>query len=137
MEVLFLLHRSTHQLALWIEESLREEGVSHAEANILAFLHSVPDATINDAHRHLAHRRSTLTNLIDRLESRGLVARSSSGTSRRTVGLGLTGRGRQVASDVAELLSWLQEEVEASVSSEDMDGFRRVVAAVQEVSSGR
>jgi hypothetical protein len=46
---------------------LREGALSQGEAHILALLaHSSP-ANIADLHRGLAHKRSTLTSILDRL----------------------------------------------------------------------
>ena len=65
------IHRATHRIGLYLAD-LREFGLSQGEAHILAHLAKAAPATINDLHRGLAHKRSTLTSILDRLTERGL-----------------------------------------------------------------
>jgi len=137
MGLLSTLHRGTHSAGVWIELSLRDEGISQAEASILGFLHDHPDGTINDAHHHFGHRRSTLTNVVDRLEARELVHRGPNPISRRSVRLELTETGCDVAADVSELFNWLDESVASRVTDTDLAGFERVIRAIEEVTHDR
>jgi DNA-binding MarR family transcriptional regulator len=133
MEILSGLQHATHTVGAWIEASLRDEAISPAEANILDFLSSNVDSTINHVHHHFGHRRSTLTNVIDRLEGRGLLVRLPNPESRRTVRLELSDQGRQVAGDVRELVRWLEGELWDRVTPDDMQGFERVLLAIEQV----
>src|ERR1700736_3866128 len=63
------VHRATHRIGLYLDD-LRERGLTQGEAHILALLaHSAP-AKVADLHRGLAHKRSTLTSILDRLANR-------------------------------------------------------------------
>ena len=65
------VHRVTHRVALHVEQ-LADPRVNQAEAHVLAYLsESDAAATISDVHRAFAHKRSTLTSILDRLERRG------------------------------------------------------------------
>src|SRR5262249_36526006 len=68
------IHRATHRIGLYLA-ALREDGLSQGEAHILADLATSSPATIKDLHRGLAHKRSTLTSILDRLVDRGLITR--------------------------------------------------------------
>ena len=63
------IHRATHRIGLYLAE-LRDHGLSQGEAHILALLATAAPATIADLHRSLAHKRSTLTSILDRLTAR-------------------------------------------------------------------
>jgi DNA-binding MarR family transcriptional regulator len=78
------IHRATHRIGLYLAD-LREFGLSQGEAHILAHLAKAAPATINDLHRGLAHKRSTLTSILDRLADRGLITREVGASDRRTV----------------------------------------------------
>src|SRR4026207_332463 len=66
------VHRATHRIGLYLD-ALRERGLTQGEAHILALLaHSGP-ANVAHLHRGLAHKRSTLTSILDRLAKRGLI----------------------------------------------------------------
>src|ERR1044071_4017228 len=90
------LHRATHRVAVHLERAAGP-GVTQGEAHILAHLGAAGDCTIGELHRAFAHKRSTLTSILDRLVARGLVVRESSETDRRTFVVRLTNDGRRVA----------------------------------------
>jgi len=66
------IHRATHRVGLYLAD-LRDDGLSQGEAHILALLATAAPATIAELHRGLAHKRSTLTSILDRLAERGFV----------------------------------------------------------------
>src|SRR5260370_18392726 len=90
------VHRATHRIGLYLDD-LRERGLTQGEAHILALLaHSAP-AKVSDLHHGLAHKRSTLTSILDRLANRGLITRAVGKTDRRTFLIMLTVKGRNLA----------------------------------------
>jgi DNA-binding Lrp family transcriptional regulator len=77
------VHRATHRIGLYLDK-LGEPGLTQGEAHILALLaHSGP-AKVAELHRGLAHKRSTLTSILDRLAKRNLITREVGRTDRRT-----------------------------------------------------
>ena len=68
------IHRATHRIGLYLA-SLDEYSLSQGEAHILALLAMSGPTTIAELHRGLAHKRSTLTSILDRLVARGFVTR--------------------------------------------------------------
>ena len=121
------LHRATHQIGLSIG-SLTELDVTQAEAVILAFLHEHGRATMSDLHRAFGHRRSTLTNVVDRLVERRLVDREASTTDRRSLVVTLSKKGAAVALRVHRLLVALETEALENTSARDLAMFRDVLA---------
>src|SRR5690242_517720 len=83
------IHRATHRIGMHVAE-LDDPLVNQAEAHVLAHLASAGEATIGDVHRAFGHRRSTLTSILDRLEKRNLIARTSDARDRRTFVVSLT-----------------------------------------------
>src|SRR5689334_8793262 len=86
------IHRATHRIGLYLAalrgRQRRPEGLhydlSQGEAHILAHLATSGATTIGHLHRGLAHKRSTLTSILDRLTDRGLITREVGETDRRT-----------------------------------------------------
>src|SRR5450759_853181 len=104
------VHRATHRIGLYLDE-LSVRGLTQGEAHILALLaHSTP-AKISDLHRGLAHKRSTLTSILDRLANRGLITRKVGKTDRRTLLIMPTAKGRKLAQRVSRHLSDLERGV--------------------------
>lgn len=125
------IHRATHRIALFLAE-LPGDRLSQGEAHILAQLARSAPATIADLHRGLAHKRSTLTSILDRLASRGLITREPGERDRRTFVIGLTPKGKRAAARVHDRLSALEAAVGRHVTTADVRGFLKVLAAVEE-----
>src|SRR5262245_66584357 len=104
------IHRATHRIGLYLAD-LREFGLSQGEAHILAQLAAAAPATIADLHAGLAHKRSTLTSILDRLADRGLVTRAPGVDDRRTFVIDTTAKGRAVAAQVHRHLTALESAV--------------------------
>jgi DNA-binding MarR family transcriptional regulator len=125
------IHRATHRIGLYLA-ALREHALSQGEAHVLALLASSGPSTIADLHKGLAHKRSTLTSILDRLSERRLVTRTVGESDRRTFIVTPTARGRAVARRVQRHLADLERAVEARVSADDVRKFLKVIAAVED-----
>jgi DNA-binding MarR family transcriptional regulator len=125
------IHRASHRIGLYLA-SLHEHSLSQGEAHILALLAASGPAPIADLHKGLAHKRSTLTSILDRLAARGFVTREVGESDRRTFVVATTARGRKVSRDVLRHLADLERAVGGRVSKDDVRGFLKVVAAVEE-----
>jgi DNA-binding MarR family transcriptional regulator len=124
------VHRATHRIGLYLDD-LQERGLTQGEAHILALLAQSGPAKVADLHRGLAHKRSTLTSILDRLADRRLITRKVGETDRRTFVIGLTAEGTKLAQRVSRHLSDLERAVISRVSASDIKGFKNVVAALE------
>src|SRR5690348_13594669 len=104
------VHRATHRIGLYLD-ALREPGLTQGEAHILALLAQQSPAKVADLHRDLAHKRSTLTSILDRLAHRRLITREVGTTDRRTFFIGLTPKGRRLARRINRHLTDLERRV--------------------------
>jgi MarR family transcriptional regulator, organic hydroperoxide resistance regulator len=131
VDIVLSLQRATHHVgqALGRDPAL---DFSQAEAHVLALL--VPTGALRtvDLLRGLAHKPSTLTSILDRLESRSLVARRSDPDDRRSFVVELSPEGRDAAARVVAAIATLEGAVRARVTSRDLDGYRAVLRAVEE-----
>jgi DNA-binding MarR family transcriptional regulator len=125
------IHRATHRIGLYLA-NLREDGLSQGEAHILALLATSGPATIADLHRGLAHKRSTLTSILDRLADRGFVTREVGADDRRTFLITPTAKGRRAAARVHRHLADLEQAVARRITSAEVRGFNAVVAAIED-----
>lgn len=120
------IHRATHRIGLYIAE-LDDPAVNQAEAHVLAHLGANGDATIGQVHRAFGHKRSTLTSILDRLEARNLIVRTSDARDRRTFVVSLTRTGRAAARKVIDHLQALEGRVIQGLSPADVRAFLRVI----------
>src|SRR5580704_8857227 len=125
------VHRATHRIGLYLDD-LRERGLTQGEAHILALLaHSSP-TKVADLHRGLAHKRSTLTSILDRLTARRLITRKVGISDRRTFVVALTTKGRKLAQRVSRHLAKLERAVGRHVTQANIAGFSAVIAALED-----
>jgi DNA-binding MarR family transcriptional regulator len=127
------IHRATHRIGLYLA-GLPDAEISQGEAHILAQLAARSPATIKELHRGLAHKRSTLTSILDRLVERGLVTREVGATDRRTFVIAATPKGRTLARRIERHLKALEEAVSGAVSESDLKACLRVLTAVEKAS---
>lgn len=130
------LHRATHRVALFLEAARPPLGLSQGEAHLLAHLHEEGPRSVGELHRAFAHKRSSLTSYLDRLEARGLVARSTHPDDRRSFLVTLTRRGAPAAARAQARLLELEETALAGVSASDVRAFARVAEALAEAAVG-
>jgi DNA-binding MarR family transcriptional regulator len=124
------IHRATHRIGLYLAH-LRDDGLSQGEAHILALLATSGPSTIADLHRGLAHKRSTLTSILDRLVDRDFITREVGKADRRTFTITPTAKGRQAARRVHDHLEELEAAVGRRVTAADVKGFMKVVSVVE------
>src|SRR4029079_13845797 len=130
------IHRATHRIGLYLS-AVGDGTLSQGEAHILALLASGAPATIADLHRGLAHKRSTLTSILDRLADRGLITRTVGTEDRRTFLVAPTATGRTVAARVKRDLADLEHAVARHVTAADIAAFLKVVSAIAEEAAAR
>jgi DNA-binding MarR family transcriptional regulator len=124
------IERATHELAVHLERTLSGLGVTQAEAHVLAHLAGNGPTPIGELHREFGHKRSTLTNVLDRLEDRGFVRRQVNRADRRSFVIHLTASGTRAGGRVTDALDELERAVRASDSERDLRGLEAVAQAL-------
>lgn len=130
-ELVAAIERATHLLGLYLERKTQPLEITQAEAHILARLGRGGSASPNDLHRLFGHKRSTLTGVIDRLESRGYVKREINPDDRRSFIVSLTSEGKTVAAAVCDVVAELERRILARVSERDLKGAVALLEALE------
>lgn len=123
------VHRATHRIALFLANK-KEFKVTQAEAHILAHLVSFAPSTIGELHKALAHRRSTLTSILDRLFERGLIVRETDSADRRSFVITLTAAGKKTGKAVYESLRDLESGVLKNHTRKEIQIFTAIITAL-------
>jgi DNA-binding MarR family transcriptional regulator len=124
------IHRATHRIGIYLE-NIPDLGITQGEAHILSHLAAAGDSTIAELHRALAHRRSTLTSILDRLAARGFIRRDTGAKDRRTFVVGLTKKGKKVAAEVYRELAQLEAQALARISRENLRSLNSVLQSLE------
>lgn len=133
LQFLSPLHKASRQLSVYLETHTRELGVSPTEGHVVTYLRSYAPAPVGELVRVFGMKQSTLTSMLDRLERDGFLRREVNPGDRRSLLIHVTDAGVELADQLTAQLTRLEAEIRARVSDAEMDGFRAVMAAVDEV----
>lgn len=134
LQLIFSIHRATHRIGLFIQRHAPD--LTQAEAHILCHLHEFGDSTVADLHRAFAHKRSTLTSVLDRLDARRLVTRAPSQKDRRSFVVSLTAAGKKKAAKVHRLLESLEAAALRGSDRASVDASHRFIRKLEESAAG-
>jgi DNA-binding MarR family transcriptional regulator len=129
------IERAAHLVAVHLERAAGDLGVTQAEAHVLAQLARRGSLPVAVLHHEFGHKRSTLTSVLDRLESRGLVQRTVNPDDRRSFLVEPTPAGNRAGESVVRVVDELEEQIRARVSDRDVAGVRAVADALRETVS--
>jgi MarR family transcriptional regulator, organic hydroperoxide resistance regulator len=132
--VVLALHRTTHYTLHALSTALAELNLTAAEINALANLADRGALNVRELAAETGTRATTLTGVLDRLESRGFLTRELDAADRRSFRLPLTEAGRAVAARVRAAVADLEAGALARLSATQIAGFHAVIAALQEAS---
>ena len=109
-EVILALLRTADQVAVPMNEVLRQVNLSSSQYNVLRILRGSAGEALpcGEVSERMIRRDPDLTRLLDRLEARGLVTRSRGTDDRRVVRASIT-------EDGLALLASLDQSIEESV----------------------
>lgn len=121
------IHRATHRIGIYLDSL----GITQGEGHILSQLAASGDATIAELHRALAHRRSTLTSILDRLAERQFITRESDPNDRRSFIVRLSAKGKAVATRVHRELAGIEEGALKGVSGPQFQSVVQVLRTLE------
>jgi len=128
------LQRTTHHTLHALSSTLADLNLTAAEINALANLADRGALNVRELSAETGTRATTLTGVLDRLESHGYLTRELDPTDRRSFRLPLTEAGQEVAARVRAAVADLEGGALAHLSATQIAGFHAVVAALQEAS---
>src|SRR6476646_7796335 len=124
------LERGAHLIGRYLDPTVAELGITQGEAHVLAQVARTGPQAIAALHHEFGHKRSTLTNILDRLESRKLVRRRLNPGDRRSFVVSLTASGERIAGRVTDVLDELERE-RAALGARDLAGVETVTRALE------
>lgn len=96
-ELVFLIRKLVNGRELYTKELNKHYHVSAAQLNSLLALHENGPLSPSQIARHIMVKSSTVTGVVDRLESKGLVRRLRNSPDRRVITIELTEAGERLA----------------------------------------
>jgi MarR family transcriptional regulator, organic hydroperoxide resistance regulator len=125
------VHRTAHHTLHALSSALAELNLTAAEINALANLADRGALSVRELSAETGTRATTLTGVLDRLESRGYLTRELDPADRRSFRLPLTEAGREVAERVRKAVADLERDTLSRLSATQIAGFNAVITALQ------
>ncbi len=129
------LHKANRQVSLYMERATVELQVSPQEGHLLSYLRSYAPCPVSELVRVFGLKHSTMTSILDRLEERGLVARSLNPHDRRSLLVKLTRQGKSLSNRVQGIVEAFEDQLHQAVTKKDIKGFHAVMAAIDRVTN--
>src|SRR6266567_1831217 len=127
-DVVFSLIHAAHAVEGRLESALATVGLSVPKLSVLTELASEPEPLpLSELANRLSCVRSNITQLVDRLESDGLVRRVDDPNDRRSVRAALTPLGRERQVGGAEQMERVKAEFCEKLPNADREGLERIL----------
>jgi len=126
------VHRATHRIGLWLEAAQPGLRVTQGEAHLLAHLAEAGTSSVKALQAAFAHKPSSLTSYLDRLEGRGYVLRTLHPKDRRSFLVSLTPSGAAAAARVHRRLAALETAALGQLATRDIQALRGALQALQD-----
>ena len=129
--LIFLLGQARHRLITILDKSLlNKAGVTTAQSGALLYLMKNDGCLLSQLSQGLMLDNSAITGMVDRLEKKNFIQRRSCASDRRAAKIYLTDAGREAATRVLPVVKKYNKAIKEGFSSEEIDGFRRILQSV-------
>jgi DNA-binding MarR family transcriptional regulator len=118
-------------------ESVRSSGLTHAQFDIIATLGNTPGMTYKELGDKTLITKGTLTGVIERLESKGLVLRERCPSDKRSFYVRLTPAGVATFEAVFPVVVEHGRQLFSSYSDADFDAMDHTLAKLKQLISER
>lgn len=131
---LLALQRATHATLQTLSAELVDLDLTASEINALANLADGHGRTVSELGTAVGTRPTTLTSVLDRLERRGQITRSTRPGDRRAVLIELTPAGQLTATTIRRAITDLEHRALGTLTAAHITGLRRALHALTEMS---
>lgn len=128
----YLLARAGHLIQQEFLAAVRAAGLTSIEWRVLAALSDGNAMTIGALAREVLAKQPTLTKLIDRMASDGLVARADHATDRRHTLVAATPAGRRLVKPLLAKAKHHEQAALASFTPRDVQALKAILRALVE-----
>jgi DNA-binding MarR family transcriptional regulator len=131
--VISAIHRANRQALIFIDELIRDSGVSAAEGHLMSYVRLYGPSTVGELVRVFGYRKPTMSSMINKLEKRGYLRRLLNAEDKRSLLVELTPKGRELSDACRAQVQGLDAAILEQVTEADLQGFQRVLTAVTDI----
>jgi MarR family transcriptional regulator, organic hydroperoxide resistance regulator len=134
------MHQISGRIFSRMLKKSRIETISPSQGRILFALWNKDDIPISELSEKTSLKKSTLTTMLDALESTGHLIRVPSGTDRRKIHIRLTDKDRKLRETYHQVSREMSSLCYAGFSEEEIDAFEgfleRILGNMKRIESG-
>ncbi len=108
------------------QEDLDALGITYPQYLVMMVLWEDQEITVNQIAEKLILNTNTITPLLKRMETMGLITRTPSKTDQRKVMIGLTEEGKNMREKAAEIPSQLLQRLKIDPTEESLQDFHNM-----------
>lgn len=136
-QVGFEIHRTAHMMSRRLEAGVKSQGIDEVTLThgwIIRFLYDNRDKDIyqKDIEKYFLVGRSTVTNLIQLMERKGLIRREFVERDARLKKVLLTEKGIQAHETIEEMIGKLNAGLLDGIAEEDTEIFLKVIRKIRQ-----
>ncbi|NRA37728.1 MAG: MarR family transcriptional regulator [Planctomycetes bacterium] len=134
-QLLSPFHRALRQIQIAIEEIIRELHISLSaeECHALAYISEYGPCPTGDIQKILGVQRSTITSMLQRLESKKCIVRERSAQDKRIILVTCTDNGKRLSEKAKKAVMKLEENLLSKMDGNDLLNMQRIFTIVNEV----
>lgn len=133
LKIVSPVHKALRQISEHLIRMMDEIDAPGWESHLLTYVETYGPCRVSELRRVFGYHPSTLTNVLDRLETEGLVSRQPNPEDRRSILIAVTPQGRRVGRRARNAVETFENEILQHLTEKDLNGFERVMTAVTEV----
>jgi len=112
-------------------QKVSELDITATQAMVIRFLYDEDGVTSIELGKKTELDSSTMTGILDRLESAGLIARKDNLDDRRSIRIFLTDKGKATGKEVAARMETANNEFYKRMKKEDAKELRRIISLIR------
>lgn len=125
--ICFNLGRVMRRVQDYYKHRLEQYGLTPAQLFVFLALWAEDGINLSELSDRVYLDNSTLTGIVDRMETSGLVSRRQDPANRRAVSVFLTAKAREIGPSVLKLADELDDILRRPFSGQQMDNFEKVL----------
>ncbi|MBI4666760.1 MAG: MarR family transcriptional regulator [Nitrospinae bacterium] len=126
----FLLNRAAHSMKWALEKKLARHGLTPPQWASLARLWEEDGLPQSQLGRRLHFDKPTISGIIDRLETKGLVRRERDGEDKRVVRIFLAPKGKKLEKTLAGLATGVNQKAGAGLSPAGLENLKAMLTRI-------
>jgi DNA-binding MarR family transcriptional regulator len=129
--LIYLVFTAQNRLRMYIRDALTAADVkiTLVQAGILFLLNEENGRAMSELGKLLSLDNSTVTGLIDRLETSGFVRRMANPTDRRMYLIHITRQGVKEVNKAKIVINRINAEIKADFSKAEIESFKRILSS--------